>query len=312
MLHFHSLEGLDLHHTWATIGMFDGVHRGHQAILAPLVQKAHAAGDLAAVVTFYPHPMVVLRGVKESLYLTTPEERADLLGELGIDAVITLNFDHQLAAMRAEEFMQKMSEGLNLRQLWVGSDFALGRNRQGDILALRQIGEELGYSVHVTPDVTIDHTRISSSQIRKWIQEGQVALAAQALGRPYRVEGRVVQGDSRGKSLGFPTANLDYWPNKILPPNGVYATWAWVGNRYPLIERVAAATSIGTRPTFRGEEIRIEAYLLDFNRDLYGQPLSLEFIDYLRPELYFANVDDLITQMVQDTQVVQEILSHET
>jgi riboflavin kinase / FMN adenylyltransferase len=311
MLHFHSLEGLELNRTWAAIGMFDGVHRGHQAILSPLAQEAHAAGSPAAVVTFFPHPSVILRGIEDPLYLTTPEERADLLGGLGIDAVITLNFDQRLASMGAEAFMKNMCAGLGLQQLWVGSDFALGRNRQGDIPALRRMGETLGYSIRVIPEVTLDSSRISSSQIRKLIQEGQVTQAAQALGRPYQIEGRVVQGDERGRKLGFPTANLDYWPKKMRPANGVYATWAWIGGSFSNSRRVPAVTNIGVRPTFQGIEHRIEAHLLDFNRDLYGQPLKLEFLKFLRPEQRFASIEALQAQIEADKQHAKEVFFDE-
>ena len=152
MLHFHSLEELEFQATWVTIGMFDGVHRGHQAILESLVQEAHAAGRPAAVVTFFPHPSVALRGTQEPLYLTTPEERAGLLGKMGVDRVITLEFNRQLAAMSAEDFMKRLRDRLGIEELWVGNDFALGRNRQGDIPTLRKLGESLGYRVRVISD----------------------------------------------------------------------------------------------------------------------------------------------------------------
>ncbi len=311
MLHFHSLDGLELHHTWATIGMFDGVHRGHQSILSLLVQEAHAAGSLAVVITFFPHPAVVLRGVQEPIYLTTSEERAELMGRLGVDVVVTLTFDQQLAAMSAEEFMRRASASLGLRRLLVGFDFALGRNRQGDIPTLRHLGEELGYGVQVIPEVSVDSARVSSSQIRKLVQEGSVEQAARALGRPYAIEGRVIQGDRRGRQLGFPTANLDYWPKKILPANGVYATWAWVGGSFANSERIPSVTNIGVRPTFQGVEQRVEAHLLNFNRDLYGQPLKLEFVAFLRPEQRFSSIDALAAQISADKQRAQEILADE-
>ena len=311
MRHFHSLEGLELHYSWATIGMFDGVHLGHQSILKPLAQEAHAAGHQSVVVTFFPHPMVVLRNHQEPFYLTTPEERADFMGQLGIDVVVTLTFNHALAATSAETFIQQVSASLGLRQLWVGYDFRLGRDRQGDIPTLRHLGEELGYSVRVLPEVRADSARVSSSQIRALLKEGQVQLAAHALGRPYSIEGRVVQGEHRGRLLGFPTANLDGWPHKLLPANGVYATWAWVGDSFANSERVPAVTNLGIRPTFQGVERRIEAHLIDFNRDLYGKPLKLEFIEFLRPEQRFASIDALATQIGADKQRAQERLAHE-
>lgn len=313
MQHFHSLEGLELHRSWVTVGMFDGVHRGHQAILAALAKEAHDAGSLAVVVTFYPHPMVVLRNIEQPQYLTSPEERAYLLGTLGIDAVVTLSFDHHLAALSAAEFMKLLCDHLNLQQLWVGSDFALGRNRQGDVQTLRLLGDDLGYKLQVIPDVTLDHARISSSQIRKLIHEGNVAQASRALGRPYTIEGSVIHGDHRGRQLGFPTANLKYWPHKILPPNGVYATWAWINRiESPPGERIPAVSNIGVRPTFQGTEARIEAHLINFDRDLYGKTIYLEFVEFLRPEMRFPSIDALVNQITADRQSAQEILSNET
>lgn len=313
MQHFHSLEGLEFHRTWTTIGMFDGVHRGHQAILSTLAREAHDAGSMSVVVTFYPHPMVVLRGIDRPQYLTSPEERAYLLGTLGIDAVVTLSFDHQLAAMSANDFMQLLSSRLNLKQLWVGSDFALGRNRQGDVQTLRMLGADLGYELHVIPDVTLDGSRISSSQIRKLIQEGNVAQASHALGRPYTIEGRVIHGDHRGRQLGFPTANLEYWPNKLLPPNGVYATWAWIDRSEATPgERVPSVSNIGVRPTFNGSEARIETHLINFDRGLYGKSIHLEFVEFIRHEMRFPTIDALVRQITADTQSAQEILSNET
>ena len=306
MLHFHSLEGLELHNTWATIGMFDGVHVGHQSILAPLAQDAHAADCQAAVLTFFPHPVEVLRGTQEALYLTTPEERAEQMGRLGIDTVITLAFTRELAATSAGAFIQKLCDHLGMRQLWVGSDFALGRDRQGDIPTLRRLGEELGYSVKVISEVTVGSARVSSSQIRALIKAGQVDQAAQALGRLYSLEGPVVLGDQRGRQLGFPTANLAPWPQKVLPANGVYATWAWVND-----QRLQAVTNVGTRPTFAGVEKRIEAHLIDFNQDIYGQPLKLEFVELLRPEQRFVSIDALIAQITFDKQRAQERLANE-
>ncbi len=228
MEHLHSFEETTLKSAWATIGTFDGVHRGHQAILVPMLQAAHAAGSPAVVVTFYPHPVAVLRGISEPICLTSPDERAHLLGRLGVDVVLTLSFDRALAAWSAQEFMQRMSERLGLRQLWVGNDFALGRNRQGDIPTLRAIGQELGYTVHVTDEVVIEGERVSSSQIRSLLRGGDVRQAARLLGRPYVLEGTVAHGDGRGRDLGFPTANVDFWPEKIAPAYGVYATWTWV------------------------------------------------------------------------------------
>jgi riboflavin kinase / FMN adenylyltransferase len=287
MEHFHSFEeagnNQSLQGAWATIGTFDGVHRGHQAILKPLVSSAHAAGAPAIVVTFHPHPTVVLRGAEENLYLTSPAERAQLLGGLGIDGVVTLTFDQALAA--------------------------LGRNRQGNIPTLAQLGEALGYRMHVTAEVDeVDdgNQRISSSLIRELLRQGQTTRAARLLGRPYAVEGAVVHGDGRGRKLGFPTANIDYWPGKLVPL-GIYATWTWIGER-----RVASVTSVGVRPTFDHPPANpmVEAYLLDFDEDLYDQIVRVDFLAFLRPELRFDSVQSLINQMALDTLKAREVLSN--
>jgi riboflavin kinase/FMN adenylyltransferase len=307
MEHLQSFEQAALQGAWATIGTFDGVHRGHQAILAPMVQQAHAAGSPAVVVTFSPHPMVVLRGIKEPICLTTPEERAQLMGELGVDVVITLTFDRALASLSAEEFMQMMSPHLGLRRLWVGHDFALGRNRQGDLPTLHAIGERLGYTVHVTDEIQAGGERISSSLIRDLVRKGDVLTASQLLGRPYGLEGPVAHGDRRGRELGFPTANVAYPPQKITPAYGVYATWTWVnGQRYPSV------TSVGVRPTFDPPDTspRVEAFLIDFSADLYDQTARVDFLEFLRPELRFASAQALIDQMVLDTQNAREVLDH--
>ncbi len=314
MEHFRSLEEAGsspaMQGAWATIGTFDGVHRGHQAILKPLVDDAHSAGAPAVIVTFHPHPMVVLRGAEENFYLTCPNERARLLSALGIDAVVTLTFDRALAALSAEEFMRRVSRALALRQLWVGDDFALGRNRQGDIPTLEKLGEALGYRLRVTAEVDeIDNgrARISSSLIREMLRQGQAAQAARLLGRPYSVEGPVIHGDGRGRGLGFPTANIGYWRGKLMPAFGVYATWAWIGDR-----RVASVTSVGVRPTFdlTPGVPQVEAYLLDFNENLYGQTVRVDFLEFMRPELRFDSARALIDQMILDTQNAREVLAH--
>lgn len=316
MQHIHSFEEVGLKESWATIGTYDGVHRGHQAILVPMIQQAHQAGVPAVVVTFYPHPVAVLRGITDPMCLNSPDERARLLGALGADVVLTLKFDRALAAWTAEEFMQQMNEHLGLRRLFVGNDFALGRNRQGDIPRLRAIGEQMGYTVEVTDEVRAENgsgERISSSRIRTLVSQGQVAQAAEMLGRPYSIEGIVAHGDGRGRTLGFPTANVEYWPGKMTPTYGVYATWTWIGVDGEAPQRVPSVTSVGVRPTFDPPDTtpRVEAYLIDYDGDLYGQTIRVEFLEFLRPELRFGSAQALIDQMILDTQNAREVLAHD-
>ena len=294
--HLLSLADATLSNAWLTIGTFDGVHLGHQEIVRNLAAGAHAEGAPAVVLTFHPHPAVVVRGRTGAFYLTLPEERAALLGELGVDVVITQTFDAQIAATSAPDFMQLLKARLGLRQLWVGYDFALGHARTGNVDVLRHLGESLGYQVQVVPPVKQGDEVISSSQIRVLLQAGQVEQAAGLLGRPYLLGGQVVHGDGRGRTIGVPTANLD---------TGVYACLAEVDGRW-----LAAATNIGLRPTFDGADKvpLLEAHLLDFDENLYGQTVNLSFLKRLRGEERFPDVETLVTQMQQDIRDTRQVV----
>lgn len=307
MQHFLSIDPIHIDHAWVTIGSFDGVHLGHQKILKQLVDQAHSKDEPAVVVTFYPHPAVVLGKGTNGGYLSTPDERADLLGSYGVDYVVTLPFTRELAALTALEFMQILSSHLGLTHLLVGYDFALGRQREGNVERLQEIGKQLGYQLDVFQPVEIGDTPVSSSQIRRLIRGGDVQSAAGLLGRLYAVEGTVVHGDGRGKSLGFPTANLEYWTERVMPVNGIYATWAWVdGIRY------RSVTNLGLRPTFENTPIipQLEAFLMDFASSIYGKTVQLEFAAFLRPEIKFSTVDELIDQMNRDKAAALEVLEH--
>jgi len=306
MQHYRSLEGVSLQKSWLTIGVFDGVHRGHQEIISKLTVGAHANDAPAVVLTFWPNPGVVLGKRKHLKSLTTPDERADLLGSLGVDTVITQPFSPKFAAISASDFMRLVSARLDLRSLWIGYDFALGHNREGNLERLTQIGKELGYDVQVIGPVKNGGDVLSSSLIRQRVREGDVAHAADNLGRFYSLSGPVVHGDGRGGKINIPTANVDYPKDKVIPANGVYACWAWVaGERYP------AATNIGINPTFTPdkETPNVEAHLLDFDRNLYGQELKLEFVDHLRDELRFSSVEALLEQIHADIGRTREILA---
>jgi len=268
MGHYRSLNDVSLKNSWLTIGVFDGVHRGHQEILANLTAGAHENGAPAVVLTFWPHPAVVLGKRNDLKSLSTPEERADLLGALGVDAVITQPFTSEFAKLSALDFMRLVSERLDLRSLWIGYDFALGHNREGNLERLTEIGRELGYSVQAIGPVKNGEDVLSSSLIRQRIRNGEVAHAAENLGRFYALSGPVVHGDGRGRRINIPTANIDYPKDKVIPANGAYACWAWVGG-----ERVPAATNIGINPTFTPDKHKhnVEAHILTFERALYGQ-----------------------------------------
>jgi riboflavin kinase / FMN adenylyltransferase len=308
MRHNHSLEAVSLQNSWLTIGVFDGVHRGHREIIQKLVREAHANDAPAAVLTFHPHPASVLTG-KEIKCLTTPDERADLLASLGVDVIITQRFTRDLSTATAHEYMSALKQNLGLSRLLIGYDFALGRGREGNAARLTEIGSELGYTVEVMPAVSDESGVISSTEIRKLVSTGNVAEAANLLGRRYQIGGEIIHGAGRGKKINFPTANIDYPEQKVIPANGIYACWATLGN-----EKFMAATNVGFNPTFTPERqvASVEAYLLDFDRDIYGEQLKLEFVERLRDELKFESVEGLIQKMRGDVTQTREILEQDT
>jgi riboflavin kinase/FMN adenylyltransferase len=305
MLHHTSLQDLHLQDVWLTIGSFDGVHRGHQAILRKLIAGAHAVGAPAVVLTFFPHPSIVLRGRSGPFYLTTPEERAALLGELGVDRVVTLPFDRELASQTARQFVQALVDHLGLRHLCIGHDFALGRDRQGDLPYLQNLGREMGFTVHVMKPIRLQGEVVSSSRIRAALAQGNVRLANALLGRRYQVQGQVVPGDGRGRTIGIPTANLEVWSERLLPKTGVYACLACVDGQ---VQRAVA--NIGVRPTFEHQDPtpRLEAHLLDYDRDLYGKTISVSFVSRLRDEQRFSSASALVEQIGADIRQARRLL----
>ncbi len=304
MAHYHSLQDISLPQSWLTIGVFDGVHLGHQEIIRTLTAGAHASDVPAVVLTFAPHPAQVLGGVVLK-YLTTPDERASLLAALGVDAVITHPFDKETAHLTAEEFMAQIKQQLGLQKLLVGYDFALGRNRAGDIPRLTEIGQRLGYDVLPVAALQREGRILSSSSIRQQIADGDVAGAALQLGRYYSVSGPIIRGDGRGKTIGIPTANVDVPVEKAVPLNGVYASWVVVGG-----ERHKAVVNIGVRPTFTSGEVapRVEAHILDYGADLYDQTITVEFVERLRGEQKFSGIDALLAQIKVDIEKTYGIL----
>ena len=295
MKHFNHLNEVTISsESVATIGVFDGVHKGHQQLINRLVARAHSNGRQAAVLTFFPHPDKVLQKVQERYYLTTPEQRAELILDLGPDLVITHPFDEKTRRMSAADFVEQLLQQLNIKELWVGSDFALGYQREGTIAYLRTKGAQLGFSVTAI-DLIMDEAgleSVHSSHLRAIIRDGDLRTAKTLLGRAYSLAGTVVEGEKRGRTIGVPTANLDVWSEQIIPAHGVYAGTARLGN-----ERYATAVNIGTRPTFIEDQLSIEAHLLDFDRNIYGETLELSFEQRLRPERQFSGLDDLVAQI---------------
>ncbi len=304
--HYTTLDGVNLQKTWLTIGSFDGVHIGHQRLIQDLNRQAHTAAARSIVLTFHPHPSVILRGKTGPFYLTTLAEKVELLDQLGVDIVVTHPFTYEISQSPAREFMLYLQSHLGFLALWVGHDFALGKGREGNTEYLTRLGAELGYQVHVIEPVTFEGTIISSSRIRNLLNEGNIDTANKLLGRPYRLEGTVVHGDGRGKTIGIPTANLDTGTEKLVPGAGVYASRAIVSGRvWP------AAVNIGTRPTFESVDMlsHVEAHILDFSSDLYSQVITLELIARLRGEQRFNNVPDLIQQVHADIEQTRQIIT---
>lgn len=305
MQHQYALNSIHLKNTWLTIGSFDGVHRGHQEIVRRLSTGSHAVGAQAVVLTFHPHPKKVLGIRKDFYYLTTPDERAAILGEFGADLVVTYPFNQQVAGTSARDFVDEIHSHLGFDHLLVGPDFALGRKREGDIPTLRRLGEEFGFEVETLSPIKVDDLQVSSSQIRTLLDAGEVEEVNFLLNRPYAVSGSVVPGDGRGRTIGIPTANLNVWEEKQLPKSGVYVCRALLDDQY-----LGAVTNIGVRPTFdhRTMAIHVEAHLLDYNDDLYGRELNLQFLYRLRDEVRFSGPQALVAQIHQDIEKTRLML----
>ncbi len=306
MIHVHSLVELPRPDRPAllTIGSFDGVHLGHQALIRSLVNEAHQRNFRAAVVTFFPHPSVVLRGRRPSFYINTPEEKAELLAGLGVDVTVTHPFNHDVANITATNFVKQLQAALDFKELWCGADFAFGHNREGTVAWLKNYGGQHGFSVRVMEPVLQADKVISSSRARQALADGNVGDAADCLGRPFQLTGVVVEGSRRGRTIGIPTANLQIWDEQAYPARGVYACRAWIDG-----EAVNAVTNIGVRPTFEADaHPTVEAHLLDFDRDLYGQTLTLDFVARLRPEQKFNGVEELVAQIHRDIAQARQTL----
>ena len=308
MRHYHSLEEFSTDNAWLTVGVFDGVHRGHREIIRKLTADAHAHDAPAVLLTFDPHPASVLTG-REIKCLTTPEERVDLLAGLGVDIVITQRFTPDLSTVPAYDYMSRLKETLGLSHLLIGYDFALGKGREGNANRLTEIGKELTYSVEIIKALSDESGVISSTEIRKLVTTGNVTEAAKLLGYNYSMSGEIIHGAERGRKIGFPTANVDYPKQKVIPSNGIYACHAWLGE-----EKFMAATNIGFNPTFTPERQipSLEAYLLDFDRDIYGQNLKLEFVSRIRDELKFDSVEALIHKIHEDVEETRRMLNSGT
>lgn len=281
-----------------TIGVLDGVHRGHRELLArldPVMDRT--------VLTFDPHPIEVLQPGSPPRLITTIDERVGLLAEAGIDTVGVLDLAEIKELLPAEFVADVLVSKFAIGQLVVGEDFRFGRDRSGDVDLLANLAREYGFDLDVTPLVAQGDQPVSSSRIRVLIEEGDVSLAADLLGSRFVLSNIVVHGDERGRALGFPTANLHPPDRKVVPAHGVYSCFALLDG-----ERHDAAVNVGVRPTFGGGELLVEAHLLDFAGDLYGRDLTLEFVGYTRPELAFPGVDELVARMGEDVEETRAVL----
>lgn len=306
MQHYRAIDDITLEEPTAiAIGVFDGVHRGHQQIVGSVVSYARENGMVPVVVTFDPHPVEIIKGPQTNFYLSSVEQKAKILQQLGVEIVITSKFDEEARQMRASKFLDMLQNNLQMRSLRVGRDFAMGYKREGNIDFLEKEAAKRNYSLFVVDDVMIDGQRISSSRIRARLGDGQVEEAERLLGRPYELTGTVVTGERRGRTIGFPTANLGYDEAHVVPGRGVYAIWVTVnGVRYP------AVVNVGFRPTFNElPDTRIEAHLLDFDADIYGAEVSFEFLKRLRPERKFDSPQALIAQIGKDVEAARSIFA---
>jgi riboflavin kinase/FMN adenylyltransferase len=281
--------------TILTIGVFDGVHLGHKHLLAKLIERARELNLLSVVVTFDPHPQKLLSPKTELPFLTSLEQRKALLKDAGAEVVIVLPFTQELAQLSAREFVGLLKDRLRLKELVIGPDFTLGRDREGNVSTLRKLGEDMGFTVTMVPPVRINGEMVSSTAIRGALAGGNLARVHSLIGRPFSLHGKVVRGESRGAKLDYPTANLEIEPEQALPAEGVYATWAYVGSR-----AYESVTNIGRRPTFGGEKSVVEVYILGYRGNLYGQVLKIDIMERLRAEKQFSSVEALKQQIAED------------
>lgn len=285
-----------------SIGNFDGVHRGHAALIAELRRQADALGGPAVALTFDPHPIELLRPDQAPPRLTTTEDRSQLLLDLGADCVLVLRATDKLLGLRAAEFFAEViQKRLQARALVEGSNFGFGRGREGDVTMLAGLCEPSGIGLTVVPPVVLDGIEVSSSRVRSALMSGNVREAASLLGRPYRLHGLVVEGQRRGQKLGFPTANLEPVPI-LIPGDGVYAVRVpHEGTTWP------AAANIGPNPTFGENARKVEVHLIGFQGDLYGRPLAVDFIERLRDTRPFPSMGELIEQLRRDIEQARRV-----
>ncbi|MFP3948035.1 MAG: bifunctional riboflavin kinase/FAD synthetase [Longimicrobiales bacterium] len=292
--------------TVVTVGTFDGVHRGHQAVLREVCQRADSTGSRSVLLTFHPHPLRIVRPEDAPSLLTTPLEKKEILAETGLDFAVFLAFTPALSDFEPERFVREvLVDRVGVSELVIGYDHGFGRDRSGGMDTLRRLGQEMGFDVDVVEPVTTDEDAVSSTSIREAILDGDLEAATRRLGRPYSMRGVVVRGEGRGHDLGFPTANLEVLGgDKLVPPAGIYAVRGVLRGG-----SVDGALHIGPRPTFRGSPPTVELHLMDFEGDLYGEIVRVDFVKRLREVRPFASAGDLIEQMGADVEEARRVLA---
>ncbi len=286
------------------IGVFDGVHLGHRALISHLAAQATDVGAAPIAATFDPLPIQVVAPGAPASALSSAQERMCLLAEAGASAVVLFGFDERFASLTADEFVGGVAAAGDVRRVLVGPDFQFGHGREGDVRTLARLGAETGFEVEVFPPFEMDGVPVSSTRVRNSLAVGAVEEAARLLGRPYAVEGDVVHGSSRGRGLGFPTLNIATPPERLLPKDGIYAVRVALDGR-----EYAAAASLGVRPTFGGGPKVLEAHLLDFAADAYGRRATAAFIRWLRDERHFGSPGELTAQIARDVEATRAALA---
>jgi riboflavin kinase/FMN adenylyltransferase len=301
---YHQIDDAELSPTASvvTMGNFDGIHLGHQALVLRSLEEARRRNVASVVLTFDPHPLKVLAPTRAPRLILAPEDKIELLQDLGIDVVINQRFDASFASLDAEEFVRRfIVNRLKAKKIWVGRDLRFGHGRKGDVEQLVRWGEELGFEVGIVEPILVNRVRVSSSQIRQAIEAGRVDEARSSLGRYHFVSGTVVEGNRRGRDLGFPTANIA-GRTEVIPSDGIYATLFHIGEEHWL-----SVSSIGVNPTFGAGPRTVESYILNFDRDIYGTKMKLAFVKKIREEKKFADVASLIVQIQEDVRSARAV-----
>jgi riboflavin kinase/FMN adenylyltransferase len=304
---FSEFDPLPYLDSYISVGNFDGVHRGHRAIIKYMLWHANPKESPVIVVTFFPNPAVYFNHQDKNFYLSTPDEKKEFLCGLGVDEVLTFKFDRDFAQLSPETFLSGIKTKLGMRVLVVGRDFALGNERQGTVPVIKSIGQELDFSVEMISPINFKGVEISSTEIRQRLDEGDIRGAATLLGRYYSVSGKVVQGSDRGRRIGLPTANISHWSGKKLPAVGVYATNVMLHG-----ETYLGITNVGFRPTFEDQDLpNVETHILNFDGNIYDEELTLQFIEKIRDEMKFSGVEAFLAQIERDKAAARKIFQNE-